>query len=126
MQEITQCVPGRRSTATLEVTDDDTAIAMRSGDVPVLATPRVLALAEDAATSALDGCLEDHLTTVGSWVEIQHMAPSHVGATVSAEAVLMGVHGRRLEFAVYVMDGETEIAHIKHRRVIVERRKFGG
>ena len=126
MQKITGCTPGRRASVTLEVTEEHTAKAMRSGDVHVLATPRVLAMGEHAATSAMDGCLEPHLTTVGSWGEIEHTAPSKVGATVTAEAVLIGVHGRRLEFSIHVTDGDTQVAHIKHRRVIVERRKFGG
>ena len=110
---------------TLRVSEADTASALGSGDVDVLATPRVLAIAEQAALKALDGCLGEELTSVGSWVEIEHRAPGHVGDTVRADAVLLGVHGRRLEFSVTVTSGEAEIAHIRHRRTIVERSKFG-
>ncbi|HEX6256721.1 MAG TPA: hotdog domain-containing protein [Euzebyales bacterium] len=119
------CVPGRRASVDLRVAQDDTAAALGSGDVDVLGTPRVLAIAEEASRRALGDCLGPELTTVGSWVEIEHKAPSHVGDDVRADAVLLGVHGRRLEFSVTVTSGDTEVAHIRHRRKIVERAKFG-
>lgn len=119
------CVPGRRASVELRVTDDDTASALGSGDVPVLGTPRVLAIAEQASLSALGDSLGPELTSVGSWVEIEHRAPSRVGDTVRADAVLLGVHGRRLEFSVTITSKDTEVAHIRHRRTIVERARFG-
>lgn len=109
----------------LRVGDADTASALGSGDVDVLGTPRVLAIAEQASLKALGDCLGPELTSVGSWVEIEHRAPGHVGDEVRADAVLLGVHGRRLEFSVTVTSGEAEIAHVRHRRTIVERSKFG-
>ena len=118
------CVPGRRASVNLHVTADDTAVALGSGDVDVLGTPRVLAIAEQASLDALGDCLGPDLTTVGSWVEIEHTAPSRVGEDVRADAVLLGVHGRRLEFSVTITSGEMEVAHIRHRRTIVERAKF--
>lgn len=118
------CVPGRRASVDLHVGSDDTAVALGSGDVDVLGTPRVLAIAEQASRHALGDCLGPELTTVGSWVEIEHMAPSRIGDDVRAEAVLLGVHGRRLEFSVTITSGETEVAHVRHRRTIVERTKF--
>ena len=124
MQEVGVCAPGRRASVSLEVEPADTAVAMHSGDVAVLATPRVLALAEQAAVAALEGCIAESHTTVGSWVELDHLAPSPVGRTVTAEAVLLGVHGRRLEFSITLTDGEKEVAKVRHRRVIVDRAKF--
>ncbi|HSJ43398.1 MAG TPA: hotdog domain-containing protein [Euzebyales bacterium] len=118
------CVPGRRASVELHVTAEDTAAALGSGDVAVLGTPRVLAIAEQAALQALGDCLGPDLTSVGSWVEIEHKAPSRVGEDVRADAVLLGVHGRRLEFSVTVTSGRTEVAHVRHRRTIVEREKF--
>jgi fluoroacetyl-CoA thioesterase len=119
-----ECTPGRRAAVDLKVTEDDTAAALGSGDVDVLGTPRVLAIAEQAALTALGACLGAELTSVGTWVEIEHKAPSKVGDEVHAEAVLLGVHGRRLEFSVTVTSGETEVAHVRHRRIIVERSKY--
>ena len=68
----------------LTVTDADTAQAIGSGDVPVLGTPRVLALAEAATVRALARRLETGTTTVGSRVELEHRAPTPVGRTVIA------------------------------------------
>lgn len=125
MQQIEGCAPGRRASVTLTVGEADTAAALGSGDVEVLGSPRVVALCEQAAVAALEGCLQEGRTSVGSWVELDHRAPSRVGADVTAEAVLLGVHGRRLEFAVTVHDGDREVARCKHRRAIVDRASFG-
>lgn len=118
------CRPGRRATVSLEVTEADTALAMGSGEVAVLATPRVLALAEQAAVQALGTCLPEGKTSVGAWVELEHLLPSRVGQTVEAEAVLMGVHGRRLEFSISVTSDGAEVAHCRHHRVLVSRSRF--
>jgi hypothetical protein len=64
------CVPGRRGKVELHVSDEDTAVALGSGDVAVLGTPRVLAIAEQASRQALGDALPPEMTTVGSWVEI--------------------------------------------------------
>lgn len=127
MQQIEGCQPGRRARASLTVTDTDTAEHMGSGDVPVLASPRVLALAEQAAVRAIEGELPPDHTSVGAKAELEHSRPTFVGGTVTAEAVLLGVHGRRLEFTVTVTDDEgNEIASVRHERVVVPREKFGG
>ncbi|MDP8977890.1 MAG: thioesterase [Actinomycetota bacterium] len=119
-----ECRPGRRATVRLVVGESDTAVAMSSGDVPVLASPRVLALAEQASLTALGDCLPEEQTSVGAWAELEHVLASQVGDTVDAEAVLLGVHGRRLEFSITVRSGENEVAHVRHKRTIVERTRF--
>ena len=78
------------------MTEADTAAAVGSGEVAVLATPRVLALAERATVAAVAGALEAGATTVGTRVELHHMAPSPVGAELEVEAVLERVVGRHL------------------------------
>jgi predicted thioesterase len=108
----------------LTVTDADTAQAMGSGDVPVLATPRVLALAEAATVRALARHLETGTTTVGSRVELEHMAPTPIGRTVIAHARLAKVDGRRLTFEVRLRDGETMVAQIRVERILVDRQRF--
>lgn len=125
MIEVEGCNPGRKASVSLEVGPEDTAIAMGSGDVPVLASPRVVALAEQAAVRALGSCLPQGKTSVGAWVEMEHLQPTPVGGTVTAEATMLGVHGRRLEFSVTVHDDAgAEVAHLRHRRVIVSRARF--
>lgn len=116
--------PGLSAVVSLEVTDADTAIAMRSGDVGVLGTPRVVALAEEAAVKALDGALAKGATTVGYRVQLDHLAPSMPGTTVRAEATLEAVEGRRLTFRVAVTDPRGLVAAGRITRVTVERDRF--
>ena len=92
-------VPGLLSFVRIVVADTDTAIAMGSGDVPVLGTPRLLALAEAAAVAAIRPSLEPGLTSVGTSAVLEHKQPSPVGAEVVVEAELTEVHGRRLVFS---------------------------
>jgi len=108
----------------LTVTANDTAQAARSGDVPVLATPRIIALVEEAAVAALAGHLLDGETTVSMRVQLDHLAPSAVGATVTASAKLEKVEGRRLKFSVSVSDARGLVAAGKVTRVVVERDRF--
>lgn len=118
------CDPGLKRTRTLEVTEDRTAIALGSGEVPVLGTPALLALAEGACVDAIAEDLPEGQTSVGIYAEIEHLQPSPVGTRVTAQATLLGHHGRRLEFSVLVeQDGET-VGRIRHRRVLVDRARF--
>lgn len=119
-----QLQPGRRARVSLTVDESDTAISLGSGDVPVLGTPAVLALAERAAVAAVTDELEADQTTVGSWVQLHHMKPSRIGAEVQAEAELTGINGSRLEFRISVTEGDTEVARVEHRRVVVDRARF--
>ena len=116
--------PGRVGTATLVVTDQDTAIAIGSGDVPVLATPRVVLLAEQAAVAALAAHLPEGSTTVGHRVQLDHLAPTAIGGTVTAEATLRTIEGRRLTFVVSVRDQHGLVAAGRLTRVVVERSRF--
>ncbi len=116
--------PGLTATATMTVSDADTAIAMRSGDVPVLATPRVVSLAEEASVQAVAGALGDGQTTVGYRVQLDHLAPTAVGGRVDAEAILETVESRRLTFRVSVNDGRGLVAAGRITRVVVERTRF--
>jgi fluoroacetyl-CoA thioesterase len=108
----------------LNVGEADTAIAMRSGDVPVLATPRVVALVEEAAVNAVAGSLKKGTTTVGMRVQLDHLQPTGVGVDVVAEAVLERVEGRRLVFTVSVSDPRGLVAAGKVTRVLVELDRF--
>lgn len=115
---------GLAARTSLIVSDDDTAIALRSGAVPVLGTPRVVALAEEATCRAVVDALEPGQTTVGMRVQLDHLAPSGVGANVTADATLERVEGRRLTFTVSVNDDHGLIAAGKITRVVVETERF--
>ena len=116
--------PGLTASATLVVADADTALALRSGDVAVLATPRVIALAEQASIEAIANDLPEGRTTVGYQVQLAHLTPTAVGGTVVAEATLEQVEGRRLTFRVSVNDARGLVAAGRITRVIVERGRF--
>lgn len=120
---------GLSGQASFVVTDDDTAIALGSGDVPVLATPRVLAWLEAATVAALSPALEPGSTSVGSRVELTHERPTPVGATVVARAEVIYVDGRLVRFSAVAEHttpgGNTAlVASAEITRVIVDRERF--
>jgi predicted thioesterase len=115
---------GVHGQAELVVADDDTAIAAGSGDVPVLATPRVLALCEEAACAAIADHLGPDETTVGLRIELTHIAPTRVGSRVQADATLDRTEGRRLVFTVSVSDACGLVAAGKLTRAVVDRASF--
>ncbi|MFF5179933.1 thioesterase family protein [Micromonospora sp. NPDC000316] len=116
--------PGLTAQVELTVTDADTAQAVGSGDVPVLGTPRVLALAEAATVAATATGMPPGSTTVGTRVELEHLAPTVVGRTVRAQALLAAVDGRRLSFEVTVSDGDQTVARGRVDRIMVDRQRF--
>lgn len=118
------CDPGLRHTRSLVVEEQHTALAYGSGDVPVLGTPALLALAEAACVEAIADDLPEGQTSVGVWAEIEHEQPTAVGEQVEAEATLIGHHGRRLEFSVTVRQGDEVAARVRHRRILVDRDRF--
>ena len=90
--------------ATLEftVTDDDTAVALGSGDLPVLATPRLLAWCEAATCAAIDASVTDANSSVGTRVQLEHVGASAVGSLVRVTATVAYVDGRLVRFEVVV------------------------
>ncbi|MDH4353039.1 MAG: thioesterase [Actinomycetota bacterium] len=118
--------PGLRAGLAHTVAVDDTASAVGSGDVPVLATPRLLALAEAATIAALaEGQLPPGRTSVGTRVELEHLRPTPVGETVAVAAELVHVDGRLLRFEVVVTDdADLVVGRAIVTRVVVERESF--
>jgi fluoroacetyl-CoA thioesterase len=90
----------------------------------VLATGRVVGLAESATVLAVGNRLGGDTTTVGYRVQLDHLAPTAVGSQVRAEAMLEAVQGRRLTFRVSVTDARGLVAAGKITRVVVERARF--
>lgn len=101
----------------------DTAAALGSGDLDVLATPRLLAWCEEATCAALE--LPAGQTSVGTRVEIEHLAASAIGTAVTAEATVIYEDGRLLRFQVVAQDqAGTLLATGEVRRVVVDRERF--
>ena len=110
----------------MKVEEKDLSIAFNSGAVPVLATPRVVALMEEATLDAIEESLEKNRTTVGMRVRIDHLTPISLGKSIAAHAILEQVDGRRLTFSATV---ETEkekllVANATITRVIVNTEEF--
>ncbi len=115
---------GLMGRASCRVREEDTASALHSGDVPVLGTPRLVALCEEATCQALQGELDARQTTVATRVRIDHLAPASVGREIAAEATLESVEGRRLTFTVSASDEAGIIGAGRITRVLVDAEKF--
>ena len=115
---------GLKHTSELTVTDAVTAITIGSGDMPVLATPMMMALMENAAMLAVKDKLPEGSTTVGGHIESSHLKPSKVGDKVSAIAEVTKVDGKKIEFKVAAYSGDTLLGEGTHLRFIVDRERF--
>lgn len=115
---------GLSHTSSVVVSDTNTAIAVGSGDLPVLATPAMTALMENAAMLAVAGELPEGSTTVGGNIKVSHLKPTPVGAEVTATATLEKIDGRKLFFNVIALQGEAVIGEGTHLRFIVDRERF--
>jgi len=116
--------PGLHAEVELTVADADTAIAAGSGDVPVLATPRLVALAEAATVTAIGGELGDGRTSVGTLVRLEHLRASPIGTLVRVRAELVAVDGRQLRFEVSALDAAGPVGRGEVVRVVVDRERF--
>ncbi|MFG6201706.1 thioesterase family protein [Nonomuraea sp. JJY05] len=116
--------PGLRAQLLIMVEMSDTAKKFGSGDVPVLATPRLLALAEAATVQAVEKHLAPGETSVGTRVELDHLAASPLGTHVQIGVELTEVDGRRLVFAFEAHDKHAVVGRGTIERIVVDRAKF--
>lgn len=119
-----QLEPGLSARVSLVVSDTDTAVAMRSGAVEVLSTPRLIALCEEATCLAVGNALSKSHTSVGVRVQFDHLSPVRVGSEVTADAVLERVEGRRLVFTVSASDSSGLVGAGRVTRVVVTTEEF--
>lgn len=117
-------VVGAVGHAAAVVSADNTAVALGSGALPIFGTPALLALVEKAAVQALQGHLPLGMTTLGTGIQLRHMSATPLGHNVQAEATLVAVSGRRLEFRVAAFDERERIAEGTHERFIVDAGRF--
>ncbi|MEP6761701.1 MAG: hotdog domain-containing protein [Sporichthyaceae bacterium] len=115
---------GLEADLTRRVTPDDCADALGSGDLPVLATPRLLAWCEAATVAAVAARLDPGQTSVGTRIQLEHTRASAVGAQLSVRAHLVHVDGRLLRFEVVAEDGDAMVGHGEVTRVVVDRDRF--
>lgn len=122
--ETAHALVGAQASTTLVVGAQDTAIAAGSGDLPVLATPRMIALMEEAACVALAGSIPGGWTSVGTRIDVRHVAPTPVGATVTATARVTEAGGKRCTFDVVAEVDGARVGSGTHDRVVVARDAF--
>jgi fluoroacetyl-CoA thioesterase len=119
---------GLQATVTAEVGEDDTALALGSGDLPVLGTPRLLALAEAACVGAVAPVLPPGQTTVGATVSLEHRKPSPLGTSIEVRAELVEITGRKLFFGFIAYgpgdDDDAVIGAGTIQRVLVDAERF--
>lgn len=115
---------GTSESVSLVVSDADTALAIGSGDVAVLGTPRVVALCEEAAVGALAGQLPEGATSVGTHVSIDHLIATAVGGTVTAIATVTRVQDKKISFDIELLEGNRTAARGTHTRFIADRVRF--
>ena len=115
---------GLTHTSQLKVTEAVSAISLGSGDLPVLATPAMMALMENAAMLAVAPHLPEGSTTVGGHISASHIKPTPIGETVTATATVVKVDGKKIEFEVKAHLGDILLGEGTHLRFIVDRDKF--
>jgi predicted thioesterase len=115
---------GLTGEARVQVTPEVTAQHMGSGTVSVFATPEMVLLMERAAVAALAPRLAPGQQSVGTMVNVRHLAATPLGATVTAHAELIAVDGRRLTFRVSAHDGTELIGEGSHERAVIDLARF--
>jgi predicted thioesterase len=114
-------VAGHASTV---VSSENTAVSMGSGALPVYATPAMALLMEQAAAAAVAPFMPLGKTTLGTSLQLRHLAATPVGHNVQAEAVVVAVEGRRIEFKLTVFDEREKIGEGTHERFVVDAESF--
>ena len=115
---------GMSNAVEMNSTEETTALNMKSGSLKVLATPAMMCLMEQAAAELIEKNLPDDLTSVGISINVAHKAPTPIGLTVKAEAIITNIDGRKISFEVKATDGVDEIGSGTHERFIVNKEKF--
>ena len=116
--------PGLRGEVRVVVGEEDTAQHVRSGNVAVLATPRMIALMENASVKAVDHLLPPGQATVGGEIRVRHLAATPQGMEVTVHSELVEVEGRRLTFKVEAFDEREKIGEGSHIRFIIGLDRF--
>ena len=115
---------GKKYTSTMIVEEKHLACNVGSGDLPVFATPMMMALMENAAMLCVADELENGSSTVGGQISSSHLKPTGLGKTVTATAELISAEGRKLKFKVSASDEGDLIGEGEHLRFISDKEKF--
>jgi len=118
-------VPGTKGSFSLVVAPEHLANRFKDAMLPpVLSTPVMIMIMENAALNAMKPYFEGSETAVGSRVDVRHLAATPVGRLVTGEAEVTRVDGRRVEFTICARDGEEEVGVGTHERIVIDLAKF--
>ncbi len=116
---------GAQSLRTYVVQPQETAMAFESGDLEVLATPRLVGMFESVAKDMLGATLTPENTSVGVHIDLKHLKATAVGQTVEIMVTVTAIEGRRYTFALRAVDASNDvIGEGTHTRVVVNRQRF--
>jgi len=115
---------GKSYTVKITVDEKDTAKAVGSGTLSVLATPKMIALMEEAAYKCVSSDLEEGMSSVGTLMSVKHLSATPVGMSVSATATVIEVDGRKISFKVEAYDEVGLIGEGTHERFVVAEERF--
>ena len=115
---------GAKYRVEITVSEAETAKAFGSGTLLVLATPKMIALMEEASYKCIDKFLEEGQSSVGTYLDVKHVAATPVGMKAYAEAEIIEIDGRRVVFSVEAYDEKGLIGEGKHERFIINSEKF--
>ena len=124
MADLGNLKAGLEGRATRAVTEEWMAPHMGSGGAPVFASPSMIALMEGAAVDCIEKLLPEGHQSLGTHLDVHHIAATPAGLTVTAIARLLAVDGRKLTFAVEAHDGVELIGKGTHTRVVVDTPRF--
>ncbi len=117
-------ITGIKGEAKTQVDETNTAIAYGSGGVAVFATPAMIGLMEKAALDSVDKVLSPGLSSVGTRVDVKHLAATPIGMNITAKSELIVVDGKRLNFKIVAYDDSGLIGEGTHERCIIDLEKF--
>ncbi len=116
--------PGLQGTSSLVVGEEHTAARFGAGGVRVFGTPMMIGLMENAAFNTIQPLLPEGQSSVGTRLDIRHLAATPIGMRVTATAELLEVDGRRLVFRVEARDERELIGEGQHERFIINLERF--
>lgn len=124
MSKLPGLKPGLTGSANLIVDEARTALALGSGSVLVFGTPALITLMEQAALQCVEALLPPGQISLGTQVEVDHVAPTAIGGEVTARAELVAINGKLLNFAITAHEGEKLVGRGVHVRAVVDRERF--
>ncbi|MBQ8859726.1 MAG: thioesterase family protein [Ruminococcus sp.] len=115
---------GIKNSLTIKVTEDKTAKVMGSGILDVFATPSMVALMEQTAAESVQPLLDEGVTSVGTKINVEHLAADPVGIEVTCESTLTEIDNRKLCFDIVVFDNHGVVGKAYHERFLIKSESF--